>query len=62
MKLPPKGNGRPGFHESAILLLRQVMVAGTALAAIPCLFLSALPCIISGKTSENSKQGSKEWF
>jgi hypothetical protein len=54
IKLPPKGNGRPGFHESAILLLRQGMVAGTTLTAIPCLVLSALPCIISGKTLENS--------
>jgi hypothetical protein len=30
------------------------------LAAIPCLVLSALPCIISGKTLENNKQGSKD--
>jgi hypothetical protein len=36
------------------------MIAGTTLAAIPCLFLSALPCIISGKTLENSKQGDKD--
>jgi hypothetical protein len=58
--LPPKANGRPGFHESAILLLRQGVISGTTLAAIPCLFLSVLPCIISGKTLENSREGGKE--
>jgi hypothetical protein len=36
MEFPPKANGRPGFRESAILLLRQGMVAGTTFAAIPC--------------------------
>jgi len=60
MELPPKANGRPGFHESAILLLRQGMVAGTTFAAIPCPVLSALPRHISGKTLENDKQRSKE--
>ncbi len=28
IKLPPKANGRLGFHESAILLLRQDMATG----------------------------------
>jgi hypothetical protein len=55
-ELPMKRNGRPGFHESAILLLRQGIVAGTTLAVIPCLFLSALPCILSDKTLENNRQ------
>jgi hypothetical protein len=62
MELPAKANGRPGFHESTILLLRQGMVAGTTFAAIPCLVLSALPCIISGKTLENNRQGNREWL
>jgi hypothetical protein len=35
MELPPKANGRLGFHESAILLLRQGMVAGTTLPLFP---------------------------
>jgi hypothetical protein len=60
MELPPKANGRPGFHESTILLLRQGMVAGTTFAAILCLVLSALPCIISGKTLENNRQGNRD--
>ena len=59
-KGPPKGNGRPGFHESAIPLLRQGMVAGTTLAALPCPVLSALPRIISDETSENNRQGNRE--
>jgi hypothetical protein len=29
MELPPKANGRPGFQEWAMLLLRQGMVADT---------------------------------
>ena len=53
--LPIKRNGRPGFHESAILLLRQGIVAGTTLAVIPCLFLPAMPCILSDKTLENNR-------
>jgi hypothetical protein len=60
MELPPKANGRPGFHESAILLLRQGMVAGTTFAAIPCPGLSAMPRHISDKTLENDKQRGKE--
>jgi hypothetical protein len=55
-ELTIKRNGRPGFHESAILLLRQGIVAGTTLAVIPCLFLSAMPCILSDKTLENNRQ------
>jgi hypothetical protein len=58
--IAPKANGRPGFHESAILLLRQGMVAGTTFAALPCPVLSALPCIISGKTLENNRQRNRE--
>jgi hypothetical protein len=58
---PPKGNGRPGFHESTIRLLRQGMVAGTTFAAIPCSLLSAMPHHISGKTLENNRQRSKEY-
>ena len=58
--LPIKRNGRPGFHESAILLLRQGIVAGTTLAVIPCLFLSAMPCILSDKTLENNRHWRRE--
>jgi hypothetical protein len=58
--IAPKANGRPGFHESTILLHRQGMVAGTTFAAIPCPILPALPRHISDKTLENSRQGSKE--
>jgi hypothetical protein len=42
MELPPKENGRPGFHESAILLPRQGK-AGTTLPS--CLAPSGLPCL-----------------
>ena len=44
-KLPPKANGRLGFHESAILLLRQDMVAGNhpCRYSLPCLVCFALP-------------------
>jgi hypothetical protein len=41
--LPQTANGRPGFHEPTILLLRQDMAAGTLLpvfSAPPC-----LPCL-----------------
>jgi hypothetical protein len=62
MELPPKANGRPGFHESAILLLRQGMAAGTTFAAILCLVLSVLPCIISDKTLENNRQGNRDYI
>jgi hypothetical protein len=57
---PQKANGRPGFHESAILLLRQGMVAGTTFAAIPCPVLTAMPRHISDKTLENNSQRSRE--
>jgi hypothetical protein len=56
-----KANGRPGFHESAILLLRQGMVAGTNLPLFPAP-LPALPRHISDKTLENDRKGNKEWF
>jgi len=59
MELPPKANGRPGFHESAILLLRQGMVAGTTLPLFPAP-LPAMPRHISDKTLENNRQKSKE--
>jgi hypothetical protein len=42
IELPTKENGRPGFHESAILLPRQGK-AGTTLPS--CLAPSGLPCL-----------------
>jgi hypothetical protein len=54
MDLPQKGNGRPGFHESAIFLLQQGMEAGTSLAVRPC--LSFLPCLIQARPWKTKKQ------
>jgi hypothetical protein len=54
MDLPTKGNGRPGFHGSAILLLQQGMEAGTSLAVRPC--LSFLPCLIQARPWKTKKQ------
>jgi hypothetical protein len=60
MELPPKANGRPGFRESTILLLRQGMVAGTTLPlfpashCLPCLALfQARPWKTTDKKAEN---------
>jgi hypothetical protein len=62
-----KANGRPGFHESTILLLRQGMAAGTPLPVfsaprcLPCLALfQARPWKTADKQAKSKNNVSQD--
>jgi hypothetical protein len=59
MELPPKANGRSGFHESAILLLWQDMVAGTTLPLFPAPACLPCPAIFQARPWKTTNKGAK---